>query len=399
MAGLTAACAAQRWASVVVFDKESQIGYHASGRSAALFSVAYGNTAVRAFSVASREALEAGEGFETRRGTVHFCGPEDGVPADRLATELTALLPDVVRLLPAEVATLVPAIDAGRTCGGVFEPNAMDIDTNKVLQRHPATLRARGGVIRLGEEILTIERAGDTLRVVTATAAYQADMVINARGVWADLVPERAGMPGLGLIPKRRTASIFDAPGFDIRSWSLVVDLHERFYFKPDAGRLIGSLADETDSLTCDAYPDDMDVALAVHRIEVATKLRISRPQTPWAGLPHRCGGSGSSGRFRPAPARILLARWPGRLRISDLIGGCPPCIGLASGRPRTRRHCRSEPEPSNTCPRPPSCTGTNANACRSRTLRAKTGIHPSSALRRGRLQLASSIPTGASRK
>lgn len=285
MAGLTAACAAQQWASVVVLEKESQIGYHASGRSAALFSETYGNAAVRALSVASREALEAGDFFETRRGAVHFGGPEDGVPVDRLATELTALLPDVVRLSPTEVATLVPAIDAGRTCGGVFEPNAMDIDTNKVLQSHAATLRARGGVIRLGEEVLTIERAGDTLRVVTATATYQADMVINAGGAWADLVAERAGMPGLGLMPKRRTAFIFDAPGFDIRSWPLVVDLHERFYFKPDAGRLIGSLADETDSLPCDAYPDDMDVALAVHRIEVATKLRISRPQTPWAGL------------------------------------------------------------------------------------------------------------------
>ncbi|WP_280951698.1 FAD-binding oxidoreductase [Ensifer sp. 1H6] len=79
---------------------------------------------------------------------------------------------------------------------------------------------------------------------------------------------------------------MFDPPaGLDARTWPLAVDLHERFYFKPDAGKLIGSLADETDSPPCDAYPEDIDVAIAVDRIEQATELRIGRPQRPWAGL------------------------------------------------------------------------------------------------------------------
>ncbi|RUY60955.1 FAD-binding oxidoreductase, partial [Mesorhizobium sp. M7A.F.Ca.CA.001.09.2.1] len=91
---------------------------------------------------------------------------------------------------------------------------------------------------------------------------------------------------GLGFRPKRRTAFLFDPPaGTNISAWPLVVDLHEQFYFKPDAGRLIGSLADETDSAPCDAYPEDIDVAIAVARIEQATSLRIGRPSTPWAGL------------------------------------------------------------------------------------------------------------------
>jgi D-arginine dehydrogenase len=285
VAGLTAANALQDWAAVTVIERETQPGYHASGRSAALFSESYGNALVRALSLASRDALASGGYFEHRRGALHFGGPDDGETIDRFAGEAQALLPSIRRLTPAEVAALVPAIDAATTCGGVHEPDAMDIDTGKVVQASAAAFRAKGGDIRLDEEVSRIERHGAGLRVTTTSGTRDSDFVVNAAGAWADTIAGRAGLAGLGLAPKRRTAFIFSAPQYDVRSWPLVVDIHERFYFKPDAGRLIGSLADETDSPPCDAWPDDIDVAMAVDRIEQATKLRIGRPETPWAGL------------------------------------------------------------------------------------------------------------------
>lgn len=285
VAGLTAALALQEQAPVTLIERESQLGYHASGRSAALFSETYGNAPVRALSRASRQALEAGGYFEHRRGALHVGGLDDGEAVDRFAAEAQALLPSVRRLSSAEVAALVPAIAADMTCGGVLEPEAMDIDTGKVVQAAASALRAAGGVIRTGEEVLRIGPQGDGLRVETTAGAYEADAVVNAAGAWADVIAERAGLAGIGLKPKRRTAFIFDAPGYDVRTWPLVVDIHERFYFKPDAGRLIGSLADETDSPPCDAWPEDIDVATAVDHIEQATKLAIGRPQSPWAGL------------------------------------------------------------------------------------------------------------------
>ena len=285
MAGLTAALALQRWASVTLIERESQLGYHASGRSAALFSESYGNALVRALSRASRDALETGGYFEHRRGALHFGGPDDGDAIDRFAPQAQALLPTVRRLSAAEVAKLVPVIDAGMTCGGVYEPDAMDIDTGKIVQTSASAFRALGGEIRTGEEVSRIEPHGEGVRVGTTAGTYEADAVVNAAGAWADVVAGRAGLAGIGLAPKRRTAFIFDAPGHDVRGWPLVVDIHERFYFKPDAGRLIGSLADETDSPPCDAWPEDIDVATAVDRIEQATGLSIGRPQSPWAGL------------------------------------------------------------------------------------------------------------------
>ncbi len=286
IAGLSVAACLQQWARVTVIEREPQLGYHASGRSAALFSETYGNALVRALSVASREAIVGGGFVEHVRGALHFGGPDDADAIDAMAREQQSLVPSVRRLTPREVSELVPCIAPERTCGGVFEPGAMDIDTGKMVQAQAVALKAGGGAIVTSTEVLEISRGPGGFRVVTTTGTYEADIVVNASGAWVDVIAGRAGLPGLGFRPKRRTAFLFDPPeGMDARKWPLVVDLHERFYFKPDAGRLIGSLADETDTEPCDAYPEDIDVATAAYNIEEATGLAVGRPQTPWAGL------------------------------------------------------------------------------------------------------------------
>ena len=67
--------------------------------------------------------------------------------------------------------------------------------------------------------------------------------------------------------------------------WPTVIDADEQFYFKPDAGRLLGSPADETATPPCDAQPEEIDVAIAVDRIERAANFRANRLLRKWAGL------------------------------------------------------------------------------------------------------------------
>jgi D-arginine dehydrogenase len=45
------------------------------------------------------------------------------------------------------------------------------------------------------------------------------------------------------------------------------------------------SLSDETPSDPCDAYADDLDVALALERFHTATIVPEVRPSATWAGL------------------------------------------------------------------------------------------------------------------
>jgi D-arginine dehydrogenase len=109
---------------------------------------------------------------------------------------------------------------------------------------------------------------------------------VNATGAWADQVAQQAGARPIGLQPLRRTAVLLPAPaGQDVRHWPLVIDVDEEFYFKPDAGQILLSPANEDPMPPCDAYPDDLDVAIAVDRFERVTTMQVARVGRSWAGL------------------------------------------------------------------------------------------------------------------
>lgn len=91
-----------------------------------------------------------------------------------------------------------------------------------------------------------------------------------------------------GLVPRRRSAFTFEAPpGATIDAWPVVagVDEVEGWYFKPDAGRLLGSPANADHTVPHDVRPEELDIALGIARIEAATTLVIRRPASTWAGL------------------------------------------------------------------------------------------------------------------
>jgi D-arginine dehydrogenase len=292
IAGASLARAAAEGCRVLLLERESQPGYHSSGRSAALFSETYGNSVVRALSTGSRDFFRApppdfAEFTLTRpRGSLHVGQPGQEAALDRRAETMAALVPSVHRLDSAAVAARVPVLPAHRIAGAVFEPEALDLDTNGMLQGSLRGLRRQGGSVRTGAEVTALSPLpGGGWRIETTAGPVVADIVVNAAGSWADAIAALAGIAPVGLVPKRRTAFLFDAPGHDIDAWPAVVDLDERFYFKPDAGKLLGSPADETPSPPCDAQPEEIDLAIAVDRIEGATTLAIRRLSHRWAGL------------------------------------------------------------------------------------------------------------------
>ena len=93
-----------------------------------------------------------------------------------------------------------------------------------------------------------------------------------------------AGAKPVGLRPLRRTAILIN-PGVDASSWPLIYTADDELYFKPDTQRLLVSPADETPTAPCNAAADDLDVAIAVDRLERATTLRVQHIEHRWAGL------------------------------------------------------------------------------------------------------------------
>lgn len=278
-------------AQVILLERESQPGAHSTGRSAALFSEIYGGPLVRALSRASRAFLESPPpGFTdarllTPRGSL-FIATTDQMA--EFATLKSA--PDVAagtrELTGEEARALVPILREGHVAAALLEPGSMDIDVHALHQGFLRGLRQSGGQVVCNAEVTALRHDGAGWRVTTTAGEFAGEVVVNAAGAWGDAVAALAGVAPLGLTPCRRTAAMADLPpGTNADAWPMVIDAAETFYFKPDAGRLLLSPADATPTAPCDAQPEDLDVAIAVDRVETATTLELRRVGPAWAGL------------------------------------------------------------------------------------------------------------------
>ena len=292
MAGAAAAAHLAAERRVIVLEREAQPGYHSTGRSAALFTETYGNRAIRTLTGASRAFYENwADGFTehpilTPRGALMFAMPGQEAALDAAWDDLSALDPRVRRFDAAEARAMVPVLRPDQVIGAILEPDAMDIDVHELHQGYLRLLRRRGGRVVTDAEARALCRGGDTWSVTTTAGDFSAPVIVNAAGAWADVVAGLAGLPPIGLIPKRRTALTISPPaGLDTSAWPMTLDVGETFYFKPDAGRLLVSPADETPIEPCDVQPDELDVAIAIDRLMQATTIEVTRVERKWAGL------------------------------------------------------------------------------------------------------------------
>lgn len=279
--------------TVVLLERESQPGYHTTGRSAALFAETYGNAPIRALTVASRDFLmNPPAGFAsvpilTPRGALHIGSTAQSAELDAKFEEMRKLVPSVKRISASETAALMPVLKPEAVSGGALaEPDAMDIEVHALHNGLLRGMTAAGGRLVTDAEVTGIAQSGADWQVESSKGMFAAPVVINAAGAWSDVVAGMAGVKPIGLKPKRRTAVTFDPPnGMDIHAWPMVIDADEEWYFKPDAGRILLSPCDETDSEPTDAQPDEMDIAIAVDRLETVSTLQVRRLAAKWAGL------------------------------------------------------------------------------------------------------------------
>jgi len=279
--------------SVVVLERESQPGYHATGRSAAMFMQSYGPPAVRALTRASREFYaHPPDGFVQEqllapRGVLYLATHGQEALLQQTGATLRATCPDL-ELLPADAALArVGCLRPEVVHGALFERDAQDIDVHALHQGFLRGLRRQGGELRIGVQLERAQRNGSWWELRLAGGeALRARAVANAAGAWADEVAALFGAASIGLVPHRRSAFTFKAPeGLDASGWPAVVGVDESYYFKPDAGQLLGSPANADPTVPHDVVPEELDVATGIHQIESVTTLTIRRPTSTWAGL------------------------------------------------------------------------------------------------------------------
>ncbi|HZZ36201.1 MAG TPA: FAD-dependent oxidoreductase [Caulobacteraceae bacterium] len=268
-------------------------GYHTTGRSAALYVASYGNAPVRALTAASRPFYDsqptgfADQPLLSPRGCLHIARPDQGAALEALYAELSATGVEVRRLTGAAARAMVPVLREDAVASALHEPGAADIDVAALHGGYLRQARQRGAQVRLDAGLDGLERVNGRWRARLADGeAVEATVVINAAGAWGDEVAALADVAPVGLIPCRRTALILDAPdGADIAHWPAVIDVAEQFYFKPEAGRILASPADESPCEPQDAAPEELDIAICVDRIQAAADIPVRRVLRSWAGL------------------------------------------------------------------------------------------------------------------
>ena len=292
MAGASAAFWLAERGRVVVLEQEDVAGYHTTGRSAAMYMQTYGGPLTKGLAVTGRSFLTdppsdfaASPLLSSRE--VLYVGRADQIDMlDRFYEENRRRVPTLARLDANQALEQPVPLREGYVAGAVLEPEAEEIDVAALHQGYLRGLRARGGTLMTEAGVTALARARGLWHAETPAGAYCAPVVVNAAGAWCDAVAARAGVAPVGLQPKRRTAFIFDGPADGgVDGWPMVHDIDDAFYLKPDAGRILGSPADETPSEPCDVYPEELDIAIGADRIMQATTLDIRHIRNKWAGL------------------------------------------------------------------------------------------------------------------
>lgn len=285
---------AQAGQRVLVLERESQPGYHTTGRSAALFEEHYGPEQVQALTRASRAFYEnPPAGFAEHpllhpRGVMYVGTKAQKPLIDAAYTEAVKHSPDAQRLNGEALRALVPVL-GDTIVDGFLDDGARDIDVHALHQGFLRGLRQGGGALWCNAEVSALQHdtATRTWSVNLADGrTLRTPLLVNAAGAWADMLGHMAGAREIGLVPARRSAFTFPVPeGMDATHWPAIISADESFYFKPDAGQLLGSPANADATYPHDVQPEEEDVATGIWHIEQATTLQIRRPSHTWAGL------------------------------------------------------------------------------------------------------------------
>lgn len=341
VAGISAAARLAPHLEVTLLEAEDNLAYHASGRSAAMFLLNYGNATIKALNAASADHHHnADGGVLSPRGMMMVAGPDhaDAFRADSADLGLDEITMD-------EASRLWPILNRATQAHASYREDAHDLDTDLLIQNFARTARLHGARIMTGSRASRIERLGTGWRVTTEGGhIHEGDLLVNAAGAWADTVARMAGLNPLNIQPYRRSMARIAMPqDMSPASWPFVDGVGESWYCKPDAGALIVSPADEDPVPPQDAWADDMVLAEGLARYQEAVTEPVTRMLANWAGLrsfaPDRalvigpdpeettffwCAGQGGYG-FQTAPAASQL--------LADLTLGATPGLDAVNVR------------------------------------------------------------------
>ena len=292
IAGASVAYELSSKAKVVLLEAEASTSYHSTGRSAAVMSENYGPALWSRLVTASRAFMESPpEGFAevplvSPRGAMFLARHHEEAQLRNQADELMRRGAKIELVSAKDSLRYCPVVRPEEFALALYEPECKDIDTDALMSGYLRSFRSRGGQVVTSARVGKLARSSGTWTAITPKGDFTAPVIVNAAGGWVQQIAMLAGIADRNVVPFRRTAVTFDPPaGSDIRTWPMTFDVAETFYFKPEAGRVMVSPVDMLPSEPCDAQADELEVAIAIDRIQKYTTMEVRTVKHRWGGL------------------------------------------------------------------------------------------------------------------
>ncbi|MGZ4660582.1 MAG: NAD(P)/FAD-dependent oxidoreductase, partial [Arthrobacter sp.] len=281
IAGLSLASALAGKCSVALVEAEQELAYHTSARSARQLIPSYGPAVVQ----------------ELTLRTLGLIGARDAELPERVLSPRSFMLignEDLVRqeasghmhrISHEEALELCPVLVPESFAAAGLDTGSFACNAPVLLEDHRQRAVAAGAEIITGARVHSAQRLGTGWEIGAGQEAFQAGVLVNAAGAWADELAVISGVEKLGLQPYRRTAAIVAVDRPLPAGCPMVAAADESFYFRAEGTDVLISPSESVPSGPEDAQPHPGDIEALVARLNTVTTLGISNVRKAWTGL------------------------------------------------------------------------------------------------------------------
>ena len=281
IAGLSLASALAGRCSVALVEAEQELAYHTSSRSARQLIPSYGPPVVQELTMRTLELIAARDKELPGPVLVPRSFMLVGSAADVAAEASGHMQPITVE----RAVELCPALLPGTFEAAGLDTGSFGCNAPLLLEDHRERAASAGADIITGARVHSAQRLGSGWQVGAGAEGFEAGVLVNAAGAWADELAVLSGVEKLGLQPYRRTAAIA-AVGHSLPlSSPMVAAADNSFYFRPEGPDVLISPSETEPSGPEDARPRPGDVERLVERLNSVTRLGITGIRRAWTGL------------------------------------------------------------------------------------------------------------------
>jgi D-arginine dehydrogenase len=265
---------------IVILERESTCGYHASGRNAGLCRQLTDDEVVTDMAVRSAEFLRhPPPDFSAKpvlRQTGSLLISAHPIRLDQLCARAVRRRLPHERLDRDALLARWPRLSGLPAAGAVFFPTDGVMDIHALLQGFLAGARAAGAQVELNVEVRKFKHGRDSLGVTleTSRGSITAAYVVNAAGAWAGDVGRRAGATAVQFTSLQRHLFLTErVPNLDQQAPFFWYVDRDEMYGRPEGQGFLLSGCDATEMSPGDARVQPGAAAELTERL---------RRLTPW---------------------------------------------------------------------------------------------------------------------